>query len=672
MSDLFNLDNRGAFGIETKSNSQILMTNQEVESLHTKDPIRKTFFPNYLYKPPFGYPRNVNVVFLRELAKNPYVFSVIKAITDQAAEAEWEIVCKEGVEVSDQIQKDINFNKEWFANPNSDNESFSQLLRKIIPDILVLDSGCFVKVYNKKGDLVELRAIDGGAILKNPDRHGSLSSRTDVILDDAYFGMGAGKGYDVQKQVYKKALEQYNNYGYTEQAAYFQFTYGINYSIPIPYGKKEIIYMMENPASETVYSRSAALESAVDITLNLIYSSKASLDLFLNANIPTGIIQLAEASNEDTQAFQDMFYNKQYSGYDEYGFQRKINGKMPVVGNPNVNFIPLSFKSNESEILQVQQWFTKVLWSCFGVTADEMGFTETSNKAVSEQQTKANARKAVQPRLDLVSAYINDQIMPELRSGNLLEFRFKKHDIEEENKKWEMYERKINMGVLSPKQVAEIEGIDYEEPIPQENNEEELKAMKNPCQPGYEMYGTKKKNGRTVPNCVPIKSDEDSELKAFDDEEGEEVDIKGEKKTLNKPFRLPSGSSKKFGVYVRDGDKIKKVTFGDPNMEIRRDNKEARDSFRARHNCAEATDKTSAKYWSCKMWSKTPVSKVESKSQDIEVLNNEISELKSMLKEALQNKESVEYKSELDNLEFNELIDVSDLEEAINKENANK
>lgn len=26
--------------------------------------------------------------------------------------------------------------------------------------------------------------------------------------------------------------------------------------------------------------------------------------------------------------------------------------------------------------------------------------------------------------------------------------------------------------------------------------------MKNPCWSGYEMYGTKNKNGKKVPNCV--------------------------------------------------------------------------------------------------------------------------------------------------------------------------
>ena len=51
-----------------------------------------------------------------------------------------------------------------------------------------------------------------------------------------------------------------------------------------------------------------------------------------------------------------------------------------------------------------------------------------------------------------------------------------------------------------------------------------------------------------------------------------------------------------------DGKKIKKVMFGDPNMEIRKDNAAARKSFRARHKCDTATDKTSARYWSCKMW----------------------------------------------------------------------
>ena len=83
------------------------------------------------------------------------------------------------------------------------------------------------------------------------------------------------------------------------------------------------------------------------------------------------------------------------------------------------------------------------------------------------------------------------------------------------------------------------------------------------------------------------------------------------KAPLNKPFRLPSGSKKKFGVYVKnDKGNIVKVTFGDPNMSIKRDNPERRKSFRARHGCDNPGPKYKANYWSCKMWSAKPVSKI--------------------------------------------------------------
>ena len=78
---------------------------------------------------------------------------------------------------------------------------------------------------------------------------------------------------------------------------------------------------------------------------------------------------------------------------------------------------------------------------------------------------------------------------------------------------------------------------------------------------------------------------------------------------LNKPFRLPAGSSKKFGVYVKDGDKTKlRLLLVILTWEIRRDDPKARANFRSRHSCDTATDKTSARYWSCRMWSKTTVS----------------------------------------------------------------
>jgi len=83
------------------------------------------------------------------------------------------------------------------------------------------------------------------------------------------------------------------------------------------------------------------------------------------------------------------------------------------------------------------------------------------------------------------------------------------------------------------------------------------------------------------------------------------AEYQGKKVTLNKPFRLPKSSKKKFGVYVKnDKENVVLVKFGDPNMEIKRDNDEKRKNFRARHNCDDPGPKWKARYWSCRMWEK--------------------------------------------------------------------
>ena len=96
-----------------------------------------------------------------------------------------------------------------------------------------------------------------------------------------------------------------------------------------------------------------------------------------------------------------------------------------------------------------------------------------------------------------------------------------------------------------------------------------------------------------------------------EDEEIDEAEYQGRKVKLGKPMR---GDVGKYKVYVKDKKtgNVKKVNFGDKNMEIKRDDPKRRKSFRARHGCGtpKASDRTKARYWSCRMWSSKPVSKI--------------------------------------------------------------
>jgi|TARA_B100001778_G_scaffold52022_1_gene39187 hypothetical protein len=81
-----------------------------------------------------------------------------------------------------------------------------------------------------------------------------------------------------------------------------------------------------------------------------------------------------------------------------------------------------------------------------------------------------------------------------------------------------------------------------------------------------------------------------------------EAKKKKEKKDppIGKPKR---GGPKAYYVYVRDPKtkRIKKVTFGSGGLRAKIRNPKARKAFAARHRCSTAKDRTTARYWSCRL-----------------------------------------------------------------------
>ena len=99
------------------------------------------------------------------------------------------------------------------------------------------------------------------------------------------------------------------------------------------------------------------------------------------------------------------------------------------------------------------------------------------------------------------------------------------------------------------------------------------------------------------PHVVMYKSDYFAEKR----KQGEltEAEYQGRKVELGKPKR---GGSKKFYVYVKDGDKVKKVSFGDTTgLKVKLKDKKARNAFSKRHDCPNKKDRTKASYWSCNL-----------------------------------------------------------------------
>ena len=103
----------------------------------------------------------------------------------------------------------------------------------------------------------------------------------------------------------------------------------------------------------------------------------------------------------------------------------------------------------------------------------------------------------------------------------------------------------------------------------------------------------------------------ETDLGKFATYKGEEVALDfpmlteaAKKKKKDPPIGKPKrGGSKAYYVYVRDPKtkRIKKVSFGSGGLRAKINNPKARNAFAKRHRCSSATDRTTARYWSCRL-----------------------------------------------------------------------
>ena len=140
--------------------------------------------------------------------------------------------------------------------------------------------------------------------------------------------------------------------------------------------------------------------------------------------------------------------------------------------------------------------------------------------------------------------------------------------------------------------------------------ENEVNIFDNPFRLGSEMFFQTINEARRLHlegNYKPTAVDNrllETDLGEFAEYKGQNVPLDcpmHEEKDveLNSPKK---GGPKKYYVYVKDGDKIKKITWGDTTgLKVKLGNKAARKSFAARHKCDTANDKTTARYWACRL-----------------------------------------------------------------------
>ena len=415
----------------------------------TRHGMQKAYIPMFLYKPPFGYPRYVDLPTIRRLAAMPYVEMCISTIIDEMCQVEWNLVPIEGKETTE-TESHIEQIENFFENPNTNKESFENIRRKYLRDILEIDAGIINKVFNLGGQMVEIVARDGATFTKNPDIYGMMTDRDDLIIDAAILPPNKEASAMAIEPGYISAADA------RERAAYFQYGW-ISGARPVPFGKKEIVWLERNPRTDSIYGR-APVQVLAETIQTLIYAIEHNLEYFNDNSIPKGVFGLDGANSEEVEAFKEQWIEQQRKK-DSAGNWKKDFHNIPVVGK-TPNFVRFQFTNSELELLEGQKWWAKLVWACFGVTSVELGYTEDA-KGLANQIVQSNVfkKRCIYPLLRLEEYHLNKEILSEFEFEDV-RFEFNLFDVEEETKKANLHKIWLDAKLRSINEIRSDEGLE--------------------------------------------------------------------------------------------------------------------------------------------------------------------------------------------------------------------
>lgn len=361
--------------------------------------------PTWFFQSKRGWPRGVNFIEIRQYAKSSWVQMVTNTIIKQMKLTDWHIVKKDEDDPTD-YSEDIETATTFLKIPNRNQQSFDEVFGQYLRDILELDSGVIFKGRNESGELVELFAHDGARFLRDVDRAGI-----------------------------------YNGW--------WQYSFSHTASAPKFFENDDIVYGMMNLSTETFPYGFSPLQSIQQVVELMIQADRYNKEFFRNNAIPDGLVT-TDMPSDQLQRFSRE-WKQQVQGQAH---------KLMFLNSSKAEFTPLAMNNRDMEWLQGQKWYFHLVFGAYGLSPQEAGFFEDSNRSTSEEQSRITSRGAIQPYLDKIANDINCHILPDLLEHDNLEFQWRLHDATKEEKEHQQMMEKLNANVLTINEVRRMEGLE--------------------------------------------------------------------------------------------------------------------------------------------------------------------------------------------------------------------
>ena len=143
--------------------------------------------------------------------------------------------------------------------------------------------------------------------------------------------------------------------------------------------------------------------------------------------------------------------------------------KMLMTNAKNFDLKVLRMNNRDMEWLVGQKWYHHAIFGAYGLSPQEVGFYESSNRATSDGQERTTLRNAVRPYMKLIADKINREIIPVLTGNDKLKFKWEPKNVAEEQIAHQQDMDLLDRGVLTADEYRASVGMEAlevsEEPI---------------------------------------------------------------------------------------------------------------------------------------------------------------------------------------------------------------
>jgi hypothetical protein len=322
-----------------------------------------------------------------KMARNAYYAIGEKAIMDYFGTLEWEVKdTKDGKKV----EKAYDFLHE--PNPQ---DSFDDMKKQCVRDLIRYDAGVLVKTFNKGGYLEELKCYMGTEFWREQDRVPLIINvpvQTAVNLK----GNNRGKYFDSSYPTY----QGWWSHGYTER--YWQRS---RTGVYIPFQPQEICYFMMYPRSDGIYGTDFIKFLKYQMQY-LIDSTKAAGKTFENGIVPSIVWEHPDMRSipQFRQRIKEAQFNNQ--GVNKFG------SVIHAVNGEKVSSLAQSL--HDMQWLEGQKFVAQLIWAMWGFSQDEF-LGGGANRATAYVKRNITKSRMLYPLMDYFEQKINREILPDIK-----------------------------------------------------------------------------------------------------------------------------------------------------------------------------------------------------------------------------------------------------------------